>query len=167
MGRGEKASWIHFSGPTTQENPETWVISRLRRPKIRRKSYCLERKGFGVSLGISLGFLILKSSVTWIISEPLPHHLHNVPNSIYIIVWKFMRENSTKSQRDGSQEQGIRKPWLLLGSISLPEQRTHVESMFLRDDSQDNFQTLRKVKNLLLCHISLWKHAVGLVRTIQ
>ena len=53
-----------------------------------------------------------------------------------------------------------------MGSISLPEKRTHVENIFLKDDSQDDFQTLRKVKKLLLCRISLRNHVVRPVGTI-
>ena len=61
---------------------------------------------------------------------------------------------------------GAQEAIITMGSISFPEKRTHVETIFLKDDSQDDFQTLRKVKKLLLCRISLRNHVVRLVGTI-
>lgn len=167
MGRSKKASWIHSRWPHNKK------ILRLEMfPDWEDQRYEGNSTVYGITRdlesvwGSQLGFW-LKSSVTRISSEPLSSHLENVTSNTYIIVWKFKRENSTKSRCDGSQEQVLRKSWLLVGSISFPEGRTHVESVFLKDDLQDDFQALRKIKNLLFCHIYLRKHAVGLVRTIQ
>ena len=114
---------------------------------------------------IPLRFLTLKSSVIHIISEPLSIHLKmglilSTPQLRSLRGRMLLRASmdSPKSRCSGAI--------ITIGSISFPEKRTHGETVFRKDDSQDDFHTFMKVKKLLFCCNSLRNHVISLVGTI-